>query len=145
MKIICCLAGILLMLIQGSWQNPLQDIEDKSRIFTVSQFEPFDESSQMRNAAKRHSQGTFTSDYSKYLENKKAQEFISWLIKNKRNGISRRHAELERHADGTFTSDLSIYLQNQAVKRFVEWLLSSEGRELNLPEMEEFLRMLPST
>ncbi|XP_030065748.1 pro-glucagon [Microcaecilia unicolor] len=127
MKIICCLAGMLLMLIQGSWQNPLQDIEDKSRLFTLSQFEPFDESSQMMNAVKRHSQGTFTSDYSKYLDNKKAQEFVNWLMNNKRNGgVSRRHA------DGTYTSDISSYLEGQAAKKFVDWLLSEEGRRLDL-------------
>nr|1BH0_A Chain A, GLUCAGON [synthetic construct] len=27
-----------------------------------------------------HSQGTFTSDYSKYLDSKKAQEFVQWLM-----------------------------------------------------------------
>lgn len=45
---------------------------------------------------KRHSEGTFSNDYSKYLEDRKAQDFVRWLMKNKRGGsVDRtRHAEL---------------------------------------------------
>ncbi|XP_029460758.1 glucagon [Rhinatrema bivittatum] len=130
MNFICYLAGVLLMLLQGSWQNPLQDFEDKTSLLSVSQIEPLDASSQL-NAVKRHSQGTFTSDYSKYLDIKKAQEFVSWLMKNKRNGgVSRRHAEFERHAEGTYTSDISSYLEGEAAKKFVEWLVNGEGKSL---------------
>lgn len=34
---------------------------------------------------KRHSQGTFTSDYSKYLDSRRAQDFVQWLMNTKRN------------------------------------------------------------
>nr|P18108.1 RecName: Full=Glucagon [Didelphis virginiana]P68260.1 RecName: Full=Glucagon [Meleagris gallopavo]pir/A91740/ glucagon - turkey (tentative sequence) [Meleagris gallopavo]prf//721913A glucagon [Meleagris gallopavo] len=27
-----------------------------------------------------HSQGTFTSDYSKYLDSRRAQDFVQWLM-----------------------------------------------------------------
>nr|pir glucagon I - European eel [Anguilla anguilla] len=27
-----------------------------------------------------HSQGTFTNDYSKYLETRRAQDFVQWLM-----------------------------------------------------------------
>uniref|UniRef100_A0A3B3ST67 Glucagon a n=1 Tax=Paramormyrops kingsleyae TaxID=1676925 RepID=A0A3B3ST67_9TELE len=66
---------------------------------------------------KRHSQGTFTNDYSKYLETRRAQDFIQWLMNSKRR----------RHADGTYTSDFSSYLQNQAGKQFVSWLKMGRG------------------
>lgn len=36
--------------------------------------------------AKRHSEGTFSNDYSKYLEDRKAQDFVRWLMNNKRSG-----------------------------------------------------------
>lgn len=35
---------------------------------------------------KRHSEGTFSNDYSKYLEDRKAQDFVWWLMNNKRSG-----------------------------------------------------------
>lgn len=35
---------------------------------------------------KRHSEGTFSNDYSKYLEDRKAQDFVQWLMNNKRSG-----------------------------------------------------------
>lgn len=35
---------------------------------------------------KRHSEGTFSNDYSKYLETRRAQDFVQWLKNSKRNG-----------------------------------------------------------
>ncbi|KAJ7405613.1 hypothetical protein BTVI_67770 [Pitangus sulphuratus] len=120
MKSVYFVAGLLLMIVQGSWQNPLQDTEEKSRSFKASQSEPLDESRQL-NEVKRHSQGTFTSDYSKYLDTRRAQDFVQWLMSTKRNGnaISKRHAEFERHAEGTYTSDITSYLEGQAAKEFI--------------------------
>uniref|UniRef100_A0A8C4QET2 Glucagon / GIP / secretin / VIP family domain-containing protein n=1 Tax=Eptatretus burgeri TaxID=7764 RepID=A0A8C4QET2_EPTBU len=33
---------------------------------------------------KRHSEGTFTSDYSKFLDNVRARDFVNWLMNSKR-------------------------------------------------------------
>lgn len=44
-----------------------------------------EEATKLSNA-KRHSEGTFSNDYSKYLEDRKAQEFVRWLMNNKRSG-----------------------------------------------------------
>lgn len=41
---------------------------------------------------KRHSEGTFSNDYSKYLETRRAQDFVQWLMNAKRNGY-----ELQRN------------------------------------------------
>lgn len=38
---------------------------------------------------KRHSEGTFSNDYSKFLEDRKAQDFVRWLMNNKRSGSVR--------------------------------------------------------
>lgn len=35
---------------------------------------------------KRHSEGTFSNDYSKYLETRRAQDFVQWLKNSKRYG-----------------------------------------------------------
>ncbi|OWK56158.1 Glucagon [Lonchura striata] len=138
MKSIYFVAGLLLMIVQGSWQNPLQDTEEKSRSFKASHSEPIEEPRQL-NEVKRHSQGTFTSDYTKYLDTRRAQDFVQWLMSTKRNGqqaqedkennkvpdqlssnaISKRHAEFERHAEGTYTSDITSYLEGQAAKEFI--------------------------
>ncbi|XP_037102259.1 pro-glucagon-like isoform X2 [Syngnathus acus] len=103
------LAGLLVVLsfVQCSWQVPLQDIS----------------SSETDDALmRRHSEGTFSNDYSKYLEDRKAQDFVQWLMNNKRSGMEKRHAE------GTYTSDVSSYLQDQAVKDFVAGLMSGQTR-----------------
>uniref|UniRef100_A0A3B3UD14 Glucagon a n=1 Tax=Poecilia latipinna TaxID=48699 RepID=A0A3B3UD14_9TELE len=111
MRSIHCLAGILLVLgfVQVSWQVPLLGTEDSSRFL-----EP-----ELSNI-KRHSEGTFSNDYSKYLEDRKAQDFVRWLMSNKRSGADKRHA------DGTFTSDVSSYLKDQAIKDFVAQLKSGQ-------------------
>jgi glucagon len=35
---------------------------------------------------KRHSEGTFSNDYSKYQEERMAQDFVQWLMNSKRSG-----------------------------------------------------------
>ncbi|XP_037095006.1 glucagon b isoform X1 [Syngnathus acus] len=111
------LAGLLLLIIvQSSWQVP--DQHTNSIENSVSS-EPLELSSM-----KRHSEGTFSNDYSKYLETRRAQDFVQWLKNSKRNGRS----VIRRHADGTYTSDMSAYLQDQAAKEFVSWLKAGRGR-----------------
>uniref|UniRef100_H9GKR8 Glucagon n=2 Tax=Anolis carolinensis TaxID=28377 RepID=H9GKR8_ANOCA len=85
MKSMYFVAGLVLMIVQSSWQSPLQETEEKSRSFKASQAEPLDDSRQL-NEVKRHSQGTFTSDYSKYLDTRRAQDFVQWLMNTKRSG-----------------------------------------------------------
>ncbi|KAK5847650.1 hypothetical protein PBY51_016760 [Eleginops maclovinus] len=116
------LAGILLVLgfVQSSWQVPLQEADDSSS-FEVENTS-VDEPRELSNM-KRHSEGTFSNDYSKYLEDRKAQDFVRWLMNNKRSG-----AEEKRHADGTFTSDVSSYLKDQAIKDFVARLKAGQVR-----------------
>ncbi|XP_071320732.1 glucagon-1-like [Trachinotus anak] len=122
MKSIHSLAGILLVLgfVQGSWQVPLHEADDSSS------FEADDtlaEEPRELSNMKRHSEGTFSNDYSKYLEDRKAQDFVRWLMNNKRSGAAEK-----RHADGTFTSDVSSYLKDQAIKDFVARLKSGQIR-----------------
>ncbi|KAK6483084.1 glucagon-2-like [Huso huso] len=129
MKGIHSLAGLLLLIIvQGSWQIPLQETGDTSRLLKMTEAEPIDEPEELLNV-KRHSQGTFTNEYNKYLEAKHAQEFVQWLIGSKRRGGLTR-----RHADGTYTSDISSFLQDQAAKEFVSWLKKGRGKRDYLQE-----------
>uniref|UniRef100_A0A3Q1I416 Glucagon / GIP / secretin / VIP family domain-containing protein n=1 Tax=Anabas testudineus TaxID=64144 RepID=A0A3Q1I416_ANATE len=116
MKSIYSLAGILLVLgfVQSSWQVPLHEVFLLLCPPSLYQ-EPL--------SVKRHSEGTFSNDYSKYLEERKAQDFVRWLMNNKRSG-----SEEKRHADGTFTSDVSSYLKDQAIKDFVARLKSGQVR-----------------
>nr|P04092.1 RecName: Full=Glucagon-2; AltName: Full=Glucagon II; Contains: RecName: Full=Glicentin-related polypeptide; Short=GRPP; Contains: RecName: Full=Glucagon-2; AltName: Full=Glucagon II; Contains: RecName: Full=Glucagon-like peptide 2; AltName: Full=Glucagon-like peptide II; Flags: Precursor [Lophius americanus]CAA23905.1 unnamed protein product [Lophius americanus] len=114
------LAGLLLlMIIQSSWQMPDQDPDRNSMLLNENSMltEPIEPLNM-----KRHSEGTFSNDYSKYLETRRAQDFVQWLKNSKRNGLFRRHA------DGTYTSDVSSYLQDQAAKDFVSWLKAGRGR-----------------
>ncbi|XP_062862389.1 glucagon b [Trichomycterus rosablanca] len=112
------LAGLLLLVIvQSSWQFPTQDTEENSSLVLE------DNLFNHPPSIKRHSEGTFSNDYSKYLETRRAQDFIQWLMNSKRSGSPSR-----RHADGTYTSDVSSYLQNQAAREFVSWLKMARGR-----------------
>ncbi|XP_010780899.1 glucagon-2 [Notothenia coriiceps] len=120
MKSIHSLAGfLLLIMIQSSWQVPDQDSDRNQMLLAENSMlaEPIE----LPNI-KRHSEGTFSNDYSKYLETRRAQDFVQWLKNSKRNGVFRRHA------DGTYTSDVSSYLQDQAAKEFVSWLKTGRGR-----------------
>ncbi|XP_073097661.1 pro-glucagon isoform X1 [Manis javanica] len=134
MKSIYFALGLLVMLVQGSWQRSLQDREDQAGSFPALRSDQLTDLQQM-DKDKRHSQGTFTSDYTKYLDALRAQEFVQWLMNNKRNksNIAKRHDEFERHAEGTFTSDVSSYLEGQAAKEFIAWLVKGRGRR-DFPE-----------
>ncbi|XP_020500579.1 glucagon-1 [Labrus bergylta] len=122
MKSIHSMAGILLVLcfVKSSWQVPLQEAEDSSSFEADNTLG--EEPRELSNM-KRHSEGTFSNDYSKYLEDRKAQDFVRWLMSNKRSGAAEK-----RHADGTFTSDVSSYLKDQAIKDFVASLKSGQVR-----------------
>ncbi|XP_065107483.1 glucagon b [Paramisgurnus dabryanus] len=111
---------LLLLLIQTSLQIPIQDTEENSSLMSDETL--FNEPREINNM-KRHSEGTFSNDYSKYLETRRAQDFVQWLMNSKRSGVFSR-----RHADGTYTSDVSSYLQDQAAKEFVSWLKTGRGR-----------------
>ncbi|XP_026866048.1 glucagon b [Electrophorus electricus] len=118
MKGIFSLAGLLLLVtVQSSWQFPAQDIEENSSVMSDDML--FTDPA----TRKRHSEGTFSNDYSKYLETRRAQDFVQWLMNSKRSGTQTR-----RHADGTYTSDVSSYLRDQVAKEFVSWLKTARGR-----------------
>ncbi|XP_028292477.1 glucagon b [Gouania willdenowi] len=110
---------LLLIMIQSSWQVSDHDTDQSSMLTDNSML---NERIELPNL-KRHSEGTFSNDYSKYLETRRAQDFVQWLKNSKRNG-----SVLRRHADGTYTSDVSSYLQDQAAKDFVSWLKTGRGR-----------------
>uniref|UniRef100_A0A8C8RUQ1 Glucagon n=1 Tax=Pelusios castaneus TaxID=367368 RepID=A0A8C8RUQ1_9SAUR len=94
MKSIYFVAGLLFMIIQGSWQNPLQDTEEKSRQPALEdrENEKFLDQLSSNGLARRHAEferhaeGTYTSDITSYLEGQAAKEFIAWLV----NGRGRR-------------------------------------------------------
>ncbi|XP_041663555.1 glucagon b [Cheilinus undulatus] len=114
------LAGLLLLIIvHSSWQATDQDTDRNTML--LSENSELNEPIELPNM-KRHSEGTFSNDYSKYLETRRAQDFVQWLKNSKRNGLIRRHA------DGTYTSDVSSYLQDKAAKEFVTWLKTGRGR-----------------
>ncbi|XP_059355419.1 pro-glucagon-like isoform X1 [Carassius carassius] len=112
---------LFLILIQSSQQIPIQENMEENSSF-MSEDALFSDPREVSNM-KRHSEGTFSNDYSKYLETRRAQDFVQWLMNSKRSGVPTR-----RHADGTFTSDVSSYLQDQAAKEFVSWLKTGRGR-----------------
>ncbi|CAI5762386.1 glucagon isoform X2 [Podarcis lilfordi] len=138
MKNMYFVAGLLLMIVQSSWQSALQDREEKSRQgHEESEKENLLDNLSSNGLARRHAEyerhadGTFTSDISSYLESQAAKEFIAWLA----NGGGRRDFSEgagaaanvgRRHADGTFTSDYHKFLDEEAGKEFLKWLMSNK-------------------
>ncbi|XP_078085308.1 glucagon b [Mustelus asterias] len=108
---------LLLILVQNSCQNPLQDTEETSSTLE-KQSNPLED-------VKRHSEGTFTSDYSKYMDNRRAKDFVQWLMSTKRNGSDKT----KRHAEGTYTSDVDSLSDYFKAKRFVDSLKSYSKRQ----------------
>ncbi|CAL8289736.1 unnamed protein product [Lota lota] len=136
---------LLLLAVHYSWQLPLLDVRDHSS--SETERAEVDESKE-----KRHSDGTFSSDYSKYLEDRKAQDFVKWLMNNKRGRfvyvcvlndklydfLFPASSPTKRHADGTYTSDVSAFLEEQAAKDFVAWLKNGQVRRKSVTaEMDE--------
>ncbi|CAN9498345.1 unnamed protein product [Ophioblennius macclurei] len=121
MNSIQSLAGLLLVccLVHSGWQAPAHEADGSS----YEADDSLSAESRELPGLKRHSEGTFSNDYSKYLEDRKAQDFVQWLVNNKRSSDSEK-----RHADGTFTSDVSSYLTDQAIKDFVARLKSGQVR-----------------
>ncbi|TRY66178.1 hypothetical protein DNTS_028293 [Danionella cerebrum] len=119
-RIFAIVGLLLLVLIRSSEQIPIQENEENSSL--MSEDILFTDPSEV-NVMKRHSEGTFSNDYSKYLETRRAQDFVQWLMNSKRSGLP-----LRRHTDGTISSDISSFLQDQAAKEFVTWLKTIRGR-----------------
>ncbi|KAM9305825.1 pro-glucagon [Gastrophryne carolinensis] len=137
MKSIYYMVGLLFMLLQGSFQNTLPEAEDKSTSVKAPRPEALDDSDH-HNEVKRHSQGTFTSDYSKYLDSRRAQDFVQWLMNSKRSGgISKRNVQFERHAEGTYTNDVTKFLEEKAAKEFIDWLIKGKPKKQRLSRHAE--------
>ncbi|XP_072434427.1 glucagon b [Chiloscyllium punctatum] len=107
---------LLLILVQNSCQNPVKDTEETSSVLEKQSI-PLED-------VKRHSEGTFTSDYSKYMDNRRAKDFVQWLMSTKRNGD-----KTKRHAEGTYTSDVDSLSDYFKAKRFVDSLKSYSKRQ----------------
>ncbi|XP_023798935.1 glucagon-like [Cyanistes caeruleus] len=75
------LSGLVFaVLIPAGWQVSPEDLEDLSRweLFGPQNSQSFP------THIKRHSEGTFTSDFTRYLDRMKAKDFVHWLINTKR-------------------------------------------------------------
>ncbi|XP_030366164.1 exendin-3-like [Strigops habroptila] len=86
------LCGLLLaVLIPTGWPMGTKDLDDMSRRHSY-------ESQSAQNLAsniKRHSEGTFTSDFTRYLDKMKAKDFVHWLINTKRFSSTKRYLKEE--------------------------------------------------
>ncbi|XP_041274616.1 pro-glucagon-like isoform X1 [Pyrgilauda ruficollis] len=76
------LSGLLLaVLIPAGGQVAPKDLEEPSSRWKL--FGPQNSQSFLSHI-KRHSEGTFTSDFTRYLDRMKAKDFVHWLINTKR-------------------------------------------------------------
>uniref|UniRef100_A0A8B9FQZ2 Glucagon / GIP / secretin / VIP family domain-containing protein n=1 Tax=Amazona collaria TaxID=241587 RepID=A0A8B9FQZ2_9PSIT len=72
---------VLAVLIPTAWSMGTKDLDDTSSRWRS--YEPQSAQNLVPNM-KRHSEGTFTSDFTRYLDKMKAKDFVHWLINTKR-------------------------------------------------------------
>ncbi|XP_005061501.1 PREDICTED: glucagon-like [Ficedula albicollis] len=75
------LSGLVLaVLIPAGWQLAPEQLRHLARwkLFGAQNSPSFP------SLIKRHSEGTFTSDFTRYLDRMKAKDFVHWLINTKR-------------------------------------------------------------
>ncbi|XP_009499373.2 exendin-3-like [Phalacrocorax carbo] len=86
------LSGLVFaVLIPAGWQMGPEDLDDTSR------WQAYESQStqSFTSNAKRHSEGTFTSDFTRYLDKMKAKDFVHWLINTKRYSATKRYLKEE--------------------------------------------------
>ncbi|XP_063997785.1 exendin-3-like isoform X2 [Pogoniulus pusillus] len=84
-----CLSGLLLALLApaGCSMDP-QDLEDADRAQALGA----QSSHSFASGIKRHSEGTFSSDFSHYLDRLRAKDFVRWLLSSSsRDSSSKRY------------------------------------------------------
>ncbi|XP_077205487.1 VIP peptides isoform X2 [Paroedura picta] len=105
---------------------------------------PLESSSAMRNT--RHSDGIFTSEYSKLLGQIFARKYLESIVGKRVNNCPIEESmPVKRHSDGVFTNDYSRLRKQIAAQKYLNSVLAgkrSSQKELNtdnLPDETELL------
>ncbi|XP_066468917.1 exendin-3-like [Tiliqua scincoides] len=77
---------VITVLLPVSWHMVLKDSADESRWQSYET----ESAHSFTSNVKRHSEGTFTSDFTQYLDKMKAKDFVHWLINTKRYSSTKR-------------------------------------------------------
>ncbi|XP_062979488.1 exendin-3-like [Elgaria multicarinata webbii] len=80
-------------LLPVSWQMVLKDATDESRWQSYET----ESAHSFTSNVKRHSEGTFTSDFTQRLDKMKAKDFVHWLINTKRYSSTKRFIKEKPH------------------------------------------------
>ncbi|CAL8259306.1 unnamed protein product [Gadus morhua 'NCC'] len=88
----CLTAWVVLLLVLCP--SSLERVLDKSRhSSTVWHTYEIEKGQNIIKNFKRHSDGTFTNDFTHYLDKIKAKDFVEWLTSNSRVGVVERWDE----------------------------------------------------
>ncbi|KAF7240312.1 Exendin-3, partial [Varanus komodoensis] len=98
-----CICGLIIAaLLPVSWQMILKDSTNESRWQSYET----ESAHSFTSNVKRHSEGTFTSDFSQRLDKMKAKDFVHWLINTKRYSSTKRFIKekpsTKRYLPGSF-------------------------------------------
>ncbi|XP_008631195.1 PREDICTED: glucagon-2-like [Corvus brachyrhynchos] len=133
------LSGLVLaVLIPPGWQVAPKDLEELSRwkLFGSQNSQSFPPH------AKRHSEGTFTSDFTRYLDRMKAKDFVHWLINTK----SRSSHPLKLFGvcfQGTINGESGQQLSSPLHSGMSDLSLASQDRQLRGKDLSIALSSLP--
>ncbi|XP_070279572.1 pro-glucagon-like isoform X2 [Myotis yumanensis] len=121
MKSIYFVAGLFVMLVQGSLQRSLQDTEKKSSSFPAPHADSLNDLDQI-NEEKRYAEGTFISDLSIARQAVSEQRFVDWLLAQLKSSQATPEQVHRRHAEGSFSDEMSTYLDILTTLDFINWL-----------------------
>ncbi|XP_048184287.1 pro-glucagon-like [Corvus hawaiiensis] len=128
------LSGLVFaVLIPPGWQVAPKDLEELSRwkLFGSQNSQSFPPH------AKRHSEGTFTSDFTRYLDRMKAKDFVHWLINTK------RCREQGEGRDRTINGESGQQLCSPLHSGMSDLSLASQDRQLRGKDLSIALSSLP--
>ncbi|XP_078515072.1 pro-glucagon-like [Lissotriton helveticus] len=97
-------AVLVLVLAPASMQMVVKDSSDESRwqAYISKSAQSF------TSNIKRHSEGTFSSDLTRYLDKMKAKDFVQWLMNTKRYSATKRNIKDDQGVI-TLPSNFSLF------------------------------------
>ncbi|XP_043938388.1 glucagon-1-like [Protopterus annectens] len=99
------MGGLILILTSCSSQFLLKDTSTESSRWREYKLE---HSHMFASNNKRHSEGTFSSDFTRHLDKMKAKDFVHWLINTKRYSSAKR--DINQNSSGfSYPSGFSLF------------------------------------
>nr|KAF6336591.1 glucagon [Myotis myotis] len=126
MKSIYFVAGLFVMLVQGSWQRSLQDTEEKSSLFPAPQADSRNDLDQIHKEKRNSEEERILSEFNEFLQNECVQDFMNWLLDEKKLLKDVPETVRRRHVDGSLSGEMNTVHDILANQEYIKWLLQNK-------------------